>query len=280
LLVCLTKGNTILLNLGLSSTGTFINLGIVFQTIIYYNQNLSVMYLFRLMLIFTAACFIISCGEKKADTTANDPALKDTQSIKQTATDVSLNDSDTDTTLAAVLPATGKVLDKWMQSFKGLQVDSFHQVSKLKFEQDDYNDIKDISSFYELYKPSLSFSPDSSQFIDLYSYGITLEKKGKKIIAIADVDNSVTLCNLKTKEWKRIAFSGPSGNMEEAVWVSPVKFVIAGTMQNENSEWMPVLLIGNVSSKILRHFEASTKRLKTAKYEASGLAKLKIDEWE
>ncbi len=238
------------------------------------------MYLFRFFFIFTAACYIISCGGKKADTKANDPALNDTQSIKQTTTDISLNDSDPDTTLAAVLPATGKTLDKWMESFKGFHVDSFHLVSKSKFEQTDYNDIKDISSFYELYKPSLSFSPDSSQFLDLYSYGIMLEKRGKKIIASTDVDNSITLCNLKTKEWKRIAFSGSSANMEEAVWVSPVKFLIAGTMQDENSKLMPVLLMGNINSKTLRYFEATTMRHESAKYEANGLAKLKIDEWE
>jgi hypothetical protein len=238
------------------------------------------MYIFRFLLIFTTACYITSCGEKKADNTADNPALNDTQSRKQIATDISLNDSYPDTTLAAILPATGKVLDKWKQSFKGFHVDSFYLVSKLNFEQTDYNDVKDISSFYGLYKPSLSFSSDSSQFLDLYSYGITLEKRGKKIIAISDVDNSVTLCNLKTKEWRRIASAGPSTNMEEAVWVSPVKFLIAGTMQDENSELMPVLLMGNVNSKILRYFEAKTMRPKSAKYEASGLAKLKIDEWE
>ena len=140
--------------------------------------------------------------------------------------------------------------------------------------------VSDLSQFYTFYKPSLSFSPDSSQFIDLYSNGITLEKKGKKIIAIGDVDQAVTLCNLKTKNWKSIISFGPSASMEEALWLSPAKFILAGTMQNDEGKQQPVLLLGDTDEKSFRWFEANFIREESAKYEASGFSKLKIDEWE
>lgn len=236
---------------------------------------------YRLLLFIYAACLLfISCGQNKKGDSPGEKGEQDTSAVKQGGVDILPFDNDPDSTITAVFPSAGQSLDKWMHSFRGLQADSFQLISKSVFQEEDYNDVNHLDSFYALYKPALVFSPDSSQFIDLYSFGITLEKKGKKIIAIGDVDQSVTLCNLKTKEWKRIAFFGPSANMEEAVWVSPDKFLIAGTMQDDNGENMPMLLLGNTKSKVMRYFEAKTIRPKTIDYKASGMVKLKIDEWE
>lgn len=222
---------------------------------------------------------MVSCGGKPGSKEPNIPEA-DSAAIKAKAVDSLLIKEGPDTTVASVFPALSAPLKKWFQSFGKLDAGSFHQNNKWEFEQIDYEDPNDLTSFYELYKPAMSFSPDSSQFIDLYSYGLMLEKKGKKIIASGEVDQSVTLCNLKTKEWKRIAFFGPSANMEEAVWVSPTKFVLAGTMQDEKGEFMPVLLMGNTASRILRWFEATSPRKKSLEYTPSGMTKLKIDEWE
>lgn len=177
-------------------------------------------------------------------------------------------------------PLLEKGLDKWIHSFKNFHIDSFRQVDTRQFQDNEYNKLSELNQFYSFYKPSLCFSPDSSQFIDLYSSGITLEKKGKKIIAIGDVDQAVTLCNFKTNSWKSIISFGPSASMEEAVWASPVKFILAGTMQNDDGKLQPILLIADTNEKSLRLFEANFIREESAKYEASGLSKLKIDEWE
>jgi len=138
----------------------------------------------------------------------------------------------------------------------------------------------DLNQFFELYKASLSYSPDSSQFIDLYSSGLTLEKKGKKIIAIADADNAITLCNLNTKEWNRILFFGPSAGIEATAWISSTSFILAGMIYNDEGKQQPVILLCDVNSQSIRWFEANTIRPENSKYEASGLKKLKINEWE
>lgn len=219
-----------------------------------------------------------SCGGKKnnAPDKNADSSEKDTNKIAQTNN----NEANTDTTLSAIQPLLEKEFTKWVQSFKNFHIDSFQQVDKRGFQESDYGDMATLNQFYSFYKPALSFSPDSSQFIDLYSNGITLEKRGKKIIAIGDVDQAVTLCNLKTKNWKSILSFGPSAGMEEALWVSPTKFILAGSMQNDEGKHQPVLLLGNTDERSFRWFEANLIRNEASKYEASGFSKLKIDEWE
>lgn len=221
-------------------------------------------------------CCVSSCGGKnntsKRDT---DVPAKDSNAIEQTQNQT----GNADTALSNLQPLIEKGLDKWVHSFKNFHTDSFRQTENQAFLELDY-DVTDLREFYSLYKPSLSFSPDSSQFIDLYSNGIWLEKKGKKIIAIGDADQGVTLCNVKTKNWKTIISFGPSASMEEAVWISATKFVLAGSMQNDDGKQQPVLLLGDTERKSFRWFEASIIRDKGTKYEASGFSKLKIDEWE
>lgn len=229
-------------------------------------------------LVLAAGFLMISCGGKNAKESDN-VMIKDSSSVKDSL-DSLLIPEGADSTMAAFFPAVQKSLDKWISSFEGFSIDSFKLVSKSHFEQEEYREVNNMENFYELYKPALVFSPDSSMFIDLISYGITLEKKGKKIIAIGDVDQSVTLCNLQKNEWKRVVSFGPSAGMEEAVWVSPTKFVIAGTMQDDNGRLMPVILSGNAVTKSFRWFEATVYRPGGINYEPSGMKKLKIDEWE
>ncbi len=227
-----------------------------------------------LMLFFIG---FISCDGKKTSAAEKaDQPTKDTSAIKQTGTNVVAADA----MLSSLKPLMEKGLDKWIHSFKNFHIDSFRQSDVQKFRESDYQEVTGLRQFYALYQPSLCFSPDSSQFIDLYSSGISLEKKGKKIIAIGDVDQAVTLCNLKTKSWKSILSFGPSASIEEALWISPVQFILAGTMQNDEGKNQPVLLFCNSEERSFRWFEASIIRDEASKYEASGFSKLKIDEWE
>jgi hypothetical protein len=231
--------------------------------------------------LFLVFYCLTSCGGKKNEPGDNsDFFVKDSNTITQTENQINKEEGNTDTTLSSIQPLLEKELDKWFHSFKNFHIDSFHQVDVRGFQENDYQKTTELPQFYTFYKPSLSFSPDSSQFIDLYSSGITLEKKGKKIVAIGDVDQAVTLCNLKTKDWKSIISFGPSASMEEALWLSPVKFILAGTMQNDEGKNQPVLLLGNTDEKSFRWFEANIIRDESAKYEATSFSKLKIDEWE
>lgn len=211
-------------------------------------------------------------------------SVKDKKSPSSSSSDSTVNNGQmsidsADSTLAPIKQFFENELSNWAQSFKGFSIDSFRMTQNSDFEKIDAGG-NDMNKFYALYKASLSYSTDSSQFIDLYSSGIMLEKKGKKIIASSDADQAVTLCNLKSNEWKRIAFFGPSAGIEEAVWTSPSTFILAGSMYNDNGEQTPYIMLGDTNSQSFRWFEASIIRPESSKYEASGIKKLKIDEWE
>jgi hypothetical protein len=229
------------------------------------------------LFVCTVALLLISCGGKNS--TDNETKEADTLTANQPDSATAAN-SAAAALLATAKPFIEKELNKWAQSFTGFSLDSLQFTQKGNFEQIEYESATELKKFYPLYKASLSFSPDSSQFIDLYSSGITLEKKGKKIIAIGDVDQAVTLCNVTTKEWKRILFFGPSAGIEEAVWTSPTQFILAGMMHNDDGKAAPILLMGDVTTKTFHWYEAKTTRQEGSKYESGAMKNLKIDEWE
>lgn len=172
-------------------------------------------------------------------------------------------------------------LESRVESFNDFHIDPFRVVQESGFEQQDYDEVADIDKFYELYKASLGFSPDSRQFIDLYSSGLMLRKKGNKIIASGDVDQAISLCNLKTKEWIRIAFFGPSAAIEEVIWNSTSQFTLAGTMHNDDGEKAAIIKLGDAGTKTFRWLESiNLTRPSSSNYEASRIIKLKIDEWD
>jgi hypothetical protein len=109
---------------------------------------------------------------------------------------------------------------------------------------------------------------------------MVLEKRGKKIVGTADTDHAITLCSLKSANWKRIISFGPSAGIEEAVWISATRFVLAGISRNDNGDPMPFLLWGDTQPKSFRWYESDIIRKESADYESSGLRRLKIDKWQ
>lgn len=236
----------------------------------------------RFVCILAFMIFFTTCKNSGKTSPGNSNPSLDTLSAEQQGTNKTQGAVNADTTLTIARSFLENELSKWVKSFNGYHPDSFHFSQTSPFSQTDYNAEMDtdMDKFYSLYRPSLSYSPDSAWFIDLYSAGIYLEKKGKKIIATGDVDMAVTLYDLKNHQWSRIASFGPSANIEEAVWISGSKFILAGTMQGDNGESMPIILIGDTGKKSFSWFESTLIRPESVKYDPSGLTKLKIDEWE
>lgn len=224
-----------------------------------------------------AILLFTSCGGKNSK-----PGDKvEADSLTTTPLDsISVVNKETKKDMAAIQPFIEKELNKWAQSFSGFTLDSFRLTQKTNMEQTDYQLASDLKIFYDLYKPSLIFSPDSSQFIDLFSSGISLERKGKKIIAMGDVDQAITIKNIKTNEWKQVAFFGPSAGMEEAVWLSDTQFLLAGIFENNDGKAVPVLLLGDLNNKSFHWYEANITRGADIEFKSSRLESLKIDEWE
>jgi len=232
------------------------------------------MNLSRFLIIAIMAAFVSCTGKDKTAESREMPT--DNQKELNAVPGIDAADS----SLAKYLDVIETGLVNWMNSFPGFRIDSFHLQQKSSFTDAGDYEPGDPDTFFDLYKASLVYSPDSSRFLDLFSSGVMLERKGKKIMASADVDQSITLNNLKTREWKSIAFFGPSAGIEEAVWVSPSIFILAGTMYNDDGAPEAFVMIGNTEDRSFQWFESGLARPTDYQYESSLLKNLKIDEWE
>ena len=142
-------------------------------------------------------------------------------------------------------------LKDWTKSFKDFKLSTFRLTDTTNFENLPFRDTSDLKEFYKLYKPALSFSSNKTQFLDIYSYWLNLEKKGNKVISNAEVDQLVSLCDLKNNRWTRILFCGLSTRIDEALWLTNTKFILAGTLLDENNIFHPKVLIGDTDKQIL-----------------------------
>jgi hypothetical protein len=144
---------------------------------------------------------------------------------------------------------------------------------------DDHN-IKGLKGFYSIYKPALTFSKDSNKFIDIYSYELNLEKKGGKIVySGSEVDQAISLCNIKTKRWTQILFCGYSLRIQEVIWLTNTKFMLVGSVQTEESKYLPVIYIGDITNSSFEIFSSSDSNChQNIGYESPKLAKLNIQE--
>ena len=235
------------------------------------------MRLYVSLFLCVAVLIFASCGGKSSK-----PGDKvETDSLTTTPSDsISVVNKETKDKMATIKPFIEKELNKWAQSFTGFMLDSFRLTQKTNMEQTAYQPASDSKIFYDFYKPSLIYSPDSSQFIDLFSSGISLERKGKKIVAIGDADQAITINNIKANEWKQIAFFGPSAGIEEAVWLSDTQFLLAGIFYNDDGKAAPIMLLGDLNNKSFQWYEANLTRPSDNKFKSSRMESLKIDEWE
>lgn len=107
------------------------------------------------------------------------------------------------------------------------------------------------------FDPYFIYSPDSSQVIDLFSYGNFLRKnkKGQIVLESGEPDTEVAIINVQTKKRERILFAGPSTLIKEAVWVDNQTVLIGGAMYDENNVLVPVLWKYNVPNHTLESWQ-------------------------
>ena len=169
-------------------------------------------------------------------------------------------------------------LKDWAKSFKDFNLSKFKLTDTIGFENLPFGDTNNLKDFYKLYKPALSFSSNKTQFLDIYSYWLNLEKKGNKVISNTEVDQLVSLCDLKNNRWTRIFFCGLSTRIDEALWLTNSKFILAGTSLDENNIFHPKVLIGDTKNQsFLVYADTMAESTKTG-YTSSKLKKLNIQD--
>ena len=91
--------------------------------------------------------------------------------------------------------------------------------------------------YYDRYKPLLKYSPDSTMFIDLDSYNLSIEKdkNGKLFGSEAGPDTEVSLVNVNDRKKTRLVFLGPGSSIEDGSWIDRENLVLMGFQETGDS---------------------------------------------
>lgn len=135
------------------------------------------------------------------------------------------------------------VFEKWL-SFHDFNAIDFRDTAlsySLKLENE-----TPISSLKqsEFAKLIAIYSPDSSLYVDLDSYSLSIEKDslGKYFSYGSEPDTEVSLFNLKTAKKYKLIFLGPDYRIEEAFWQNNECVVLLG-LSFKNSFYLPTMWI-------------------------------------
>ncbi len=169
-----------------------------------------------------------------------------------------------------------KDLQSWTNSFNNFQLSEFTFSDTIAFMNTPFGDINNLKDFYGLYKPGLTFSIDSSHFIDIYSYWLNLEKKGNKIVSNTEVDQAVSLCDLKNNRWTQILFCGVSLTIDEVIWVTNTKFILTGKILDDKNLLHPEIFVGDIEKQILLTYTDALSTLSKTDYTSEKFKKLNI----
>jgi hypothetical protein len=175
-----------------------------------------------IVILFTCSCK----SNTKQEPAATIPTEQATDSIESVGHDSVFSKEQIDTFKILVHGPVGNTISDtdWAKfQLERAWVDS------LKFT--DFTRSKD---YYQAYGPYLKYSPDSSMFIDLDSYGILIEKdqSGRWVGSESGPDVEIMLVNTKTAQKSRLLFLGPGNTIDEAYWFNNDDIVLLGTQDD------------------------------------------------
>ncbi|WP_298737228.1 hypothetical protein [uncultured Chitinophaga sp.] len=112
---------------------------------------------------------------------------------------------------------------------------------------------------FEQFKQFFVYSPDSSQVVDMVSYGNFLHqgRNGKVVLEAGEPDTEVSIVNVQTKKRERILFCGPSTVVKQAVWIDDHTILIAGGTYDEQDRLLPAIWKYDTQNKLLENWEPS-----------------------
>jgi len=169
-------------------------------------------------------------------------------------------------------------LKQWTKSFSAFNLSDFKLVDTLHFDNNYAQDLRSLKQFLSIYKPIITYSTDGSKFIDIYSYQLSLEKKGTYYEANPDVDQAILLCDPKAKYWDRIFFGTYSQRIDEVVWLSKTQFILVGITKPEDDKRQPLILLGDTKKQsLLEYVDTNRQTFQNAKgYSSLKLKRIKI----
>jgi hypothetical protein len=171
-----------------------------------------------------------------------------------------------------------KDLKTWTATFSRFNLSHFKINDTVPFDNNYKQNLDYYDEFLSTYKPIITYSPDSSKFIDIYSYQINLEKKDGYYYANPDVDQAIFLFEKQKKYWDRIYFGTSSQWIDEVIWLSKTKFILAGITKSSDKKKTPIILIGDTDRQTLvRYLSTDVNSFQNDKgYSSQKLKRIKI----
>lgn len=142
-------------------------------------------------------------------------------------------------------------LKGWTNTFNNFNLSNFKADTTLHFENSNPQDFNSYKKFLSTYKPIITFLPDSSKFIDIYSVQINLVKEGDHYEASPDIGEPVLLCDPKSKYWNQIYYGSASQWINEVIWLSKTTFILAGIVKSSIDKNEPIILLGDTDKQTL-----------------------------
>ncbi len=146
-------------------------------------------------------------------------------------------------------------LKLWTNSFINFELYDFIQSDTEHFDNILDQNFTSYKDFLSIYGPIITYSPDSSKFIDIYCYQLNLEKKGKWYYANPAIDQIIFLCDREREYWNRVYFATTSSNwIDDVIWLSKTKFILVGCTKSINNKNHPLVLIGDTKTQTLKEY--------------------------
>jgi hypothetical protein len=164
----------------------------------------------------------------------------------------------------------------WKQTFSNFNLTNFKATDTFKFENNNKQDFNSYKKFTKTYSPIITYSEDSSKFIDIYSYQLGLEREGNHYKTNIEVDQVIFLYDKNKKYWNRIHFLGTTNNwIEEVIWVSKTEFLLFGIIKNEQEQRLAMIMLGDTEKQKLFLYETKNC-FQNKRYSSPKLKKMEI----
>lgn len=147
------------------------------------------------------------------------------------------------------------LLSDWLD-YHDADQETFREVN-LENKKFTFSNLNSSNDYFISFKDFFIYSPDSTYYVDLDSYSLTLEKdsSGQLISYGSEVDTKVMLIDLKNNSEMELMFCGSDCIPEEAKWESQSKVCIAGL--KENGEYYPTIWIFDIKNKTIKEYISS-----------------------
>lgn len=149
---------------------------------------------------------------------------------------------------------------KWAASTPHFSPDAFAFVNTTAFGQQSPDTLRGggIAAYFDAFGKLITYSPDRKQWLDFYSYQVSLEKTtGGRYRATLEVDQALRLGKASDHTHIIIAYMGASTWIEETVWVDNHTFMAVGV--NSTAAYHPFIFIGDTNTRKIYHYSPRDK---------------------